>query len=266
MFNNLVESSSHRRELKRRGSYLFFTAITYVVFFAIAGVISINAYDARLTEQNLELVTLMRVVEFPATVPPAAQPQNPTTPRNTNPSDNRLDHYVRREAMASTARPDLVPDQVSTAANPNLPMPKSGIVRFDSYDADPGPGSDPNSSGTVRAQPKPVIVSVPQDPPPLFERPVPAVVRKKVINSEAILLPKPPYPLLAKQARAQGEVTVQVLVDESGKVVSARVLKGHPLLSHAAQAAAYQARFSPTTIGNQPVKVSGMITYNFILQ
>jgi TonB family protein len=61
-------------------------------------------------------------------------------------------------------------------------------------------------------------------------------------------------------------VTVQVLIDEAGKVISARAVSGHPLLIPEAQKAALQARFSPTTISDQPVKVSGVITYNFIIQ
>jgi TonB family protein len=87
-----------------------------------------------------------------------------------------------------------------------------------------------------------------------------------VINSEAIELPKPVYPPMAIQIRLQGTVAVQVLIDESGRVVSARAMSGHALLAGAAQQAAYRARFSPTKIGDQPVKVSGVITYNFVLQ
>ena len=59
MFNNLIESSSHAREFKRRGSFLLFTTATYVVLFVVTGVISIYAYDARLEEQSLEMVTLI---------------------------------------------------------------------------------------------------------------------------------------------------------------------------------------------------------------
>ena len=72
------------------------------------------------------------------------------------------------------------------------------------------------------------------------------------------------YPY-AIQAHAHGPVNVQVLIDETGKVVSARAVSGHPLLMAAAQQAAYRAVFSPTTLGGQAVKASGVIPYNFIL-
>jgi TonB family protein len=84
-----------------------------------------------------------------------------------------------------------------------------------------------------------------------------------VLNGKAISLPKPPYPPIAKQANASGTVVVQVLVDEEGNVVTARAVSGHPLLQTAAVTAARGAKFSPTKINGKPVKVSGVITYNF---
>jgi protein TonB len=86
-----------------------------------------------------------------------------------------------------------------------------------------------------------------------------------VITGLAVSLPRPAYSEIAKRAGVQGAVSVQVLVDEAGRVVSAKVVSGHPLLIVEAQRAALQARFSPTKLGDQPVKVSGVITYNFVL-
>jgi protein TonB len=60
-------------------------------------------------------------------------------------------------------------------------------------------------------------------------------------------------------------VSVQVLVDLDGRVISAKALSGSPFLIVEAQKAALQARFSPTLLSDQPVKVSGVITYNFVL-
>jgi TonB family protein len=84
-----------------------------------------------------------------------------------------------------------------------------------------------------------------------------------VLNGKAISLPAPEYPAMAKQARASGAVAVQVLIDENGSVVSARATSGHPLLQAAAVAAARQAKFSPTLLMGEPVKVTGVIVYNF---
>ena len=84
-----------------------------------------------------------------------------------------------------------------------------------------------------------------------------------VLNGKAISLPKPPYPPVARAAKASGTVVVQVTVDENGNVVSAEAVSGHPLLRAAAVAAARGARFAPTKLSGQPVKVSGVIQYNF---
>jgi len=87
-----------------------------------------------------------------------------------------------------------------------------------------------------------------------------------VLISKAISLPQPAYPPIAKQIRAQGPVNIQILVDEQGKVISAQVVSGNPTLVTAARDAAMRARFTPTLLNNQPVKVQGTIVYNFVLQ
>jgi TonB family protein len=60
-----------------------------------------------------------------------------------------------------------------------------------------------------------------------------------------------------------GQVTVQVLIDENGNVISASAASGHPLLRAAAVNAARASKFSPTKLSGQPVKVNGVIIYNF---
>lgn len=85
-----------------------------------------------------------------------------------------------------------------------------------------------------------------------------------ILNGKAISLPKPAYPPAARAVNAEGAVSVQVLIDEQGAVVSASAVSGHPLLRAAATEAAKGATFSPTLLQGEPVKVSGIITYNFI--
>ena len=93
-----------------------------------------------------------------------------------------------------------------------------------------------------------------------------ALVSGGVLNGKAIYKPQPAYPPDAKAAHAAGTVTVQILVDEEGKVVEEHAVSGHPLLRDAAETAARNSRFSPTRLQGQPVKVSGVITYSFVLQ
>lgn len=92
------------------------------------------------------------------------------------------------------------------------------------------------------------------------------LVEGGVLNGHAVSKPAPSYPNAAKQQGVGGVVVVYIVVDESGKVIKAEALCGHPLLTKAAVDAAQQARFTPTTLAGAPVKVSGVITYNFVLQ
>lgn len=87
-----------------------------------------------------------------------------------------------------------------------------------------------------------------------------------VLNGRAIQKPVPPYPQEAKDAGVSGMVTVRIVVDEAGKVVEAKAVSGHSLLHQASVDAAHQAQFEPTTLQGQPVKISGVLTYNFVLQ
>jgi hypothetical protein len=84
-----------------------------------------------------------------------------------------------------------------------------------------------------------------------------------ILNGKAVSLPRPEYSSFAKASRASGLVVIQVLIDEKGDVISARAVSGHSLLLPASLEAASRAKFSPTTLCDNPVKVAGVITYNF---
>ena len=86
-----------------------------------------------------------------------------------------------------------------------------------------------------------------------------------VLNGKALSLPVPVYPQVAMRARTGGKVEVEVIVDENGKVISAQAISGPPALRDAAIEAARRARFSPTKLSGAPVKVVGLINYNFTL-
>lgn len=87
-----------------------------------------------------------------------------------------------------------------------------------------------------------------------------------VLNGKAIKLPLPAYPEPAKAAHASGSVSVEVTVDEDGNVIAAHAVSGHPLLQAASVAAAREARFSPTKLSGQPVKIQGVLVYSFTAQ
>jgi TonB family protein len=86
-----------------------------------------------------------------------------------------------------------------------------------------------------------------------------------VLQGSALKRVQPSYPPVAKAARASGPVQVQITVNEKGEVIEAMAVSGHPLLREAALEAARQWQFKPTELGGAPVKVQGVLTFNFTL-
>lgn len=86
-----------------------------------------------------------------------------------------------------------------------------------------------------------------------------------VLITKATNKVQPQYPATAKAAGAQGAVQVRVVVNEKGEVITEDVVGGHPLLKDAAADAAKQWKFQPTEMNGQPVKVQGVLTFNFTL-
>lgn len=118
---------------------------------------------------------------------------------------------------------------------------------------DSSAGSKPAESKSVEEQAtKPVV------------KPLLKPVSVGILNGKALNLPKPVYPLAAKNARVAGLVVIEVVIDINGKVISAKAVSGPLFLQQAAVQAAYQARFSPTMVSGQPVKAMGTINYNFV--
>jgi len=86
----------------------------------------------------------------------------------------------------------------------------------------------------------------------------------QVLNGKAISLPKPFYPARARKEHRHGKVYVRVGIDETGTVMWARAICGDDVLGEEAEDAAREAKFTPTLLEGKPIKVSGMIVYDFI--
>ena len=261
MFDNLVESSSHKQDISRKGSFIVVTALIYgvlLVGFFVAGILW---YDAHLAEQELELTTLV------APVPVPQQQKEPEQKQEAKPTKVEQNVDVRKELVADVAESRLPPKEISAKAS-DVPPVRRGVTTVigssDSNASAPMPAG-PGAGAVVAA---PAKISIAEEPPPPAATPTPrtAPISGGVLNGKAISLPKPAYPPIARAAHAAGTVVVQVLIDENGSVVSAKAVSGHPLLQAVAVAAARQARFSPTKLSGQPVKVTGVIQYNFVAQ
>jgi protein TonB len=167
-----------------------------------------------------------------------------------------------QQNSANASKPLSNSTQPASAAadKPVSPLPSGGSLVKTSMAA---PGSTLGQVGNVASTSG---LKVEGEPPPVAPRvpkPILKPVSGGVLNGKAVDLPKPTYPPAARSARASGIVTVGVIIDETGKVISAKATSGHVLLREVAEQAAKGARFSPTLLSGQPVKVSGEINYNF---
>jgi protein TonB len=262
MFDNLVESNSHKDDIARKGSFIGVTLLVYAVLLLAFFVAGIYWYDNHLDQMELELTTLVAPVPVPQAPKQEQEQKQEAKPQKV---DQNVD--VRKELIADVAESRLPPKEISAKAS-DVPPVRSNVTTVlggsNSNATAPMPAGP--GSGTVTTTTQKVQIA--DEPPPPASTPTPprAPISGGVLNGKAINLPKPAYPPIARAAHAAGTVVVQVLIDENGNVVSAHAVSGHPLLQAAAVGAARSAKFSPTKLSGQPVKVTGVIQYNFVAQ
>ncbi len=180
-----------------------------------------------------------------ATVTNMVQPANnvpPSATKNisTAPTDNR------------NANLKSAPQQTTVAS---LQVPRRATIALS---ASFQPLGDFRNTSFVTNQ----RVAVDNAPAPPAPRSHPAV-SGGVLNGNALSLPPPVYPEAARRMGFVGVVEVEVTIDENGKVVSAKAISGPMMLRDSAVQAALRAKFTPSKLSGQPVKITGKIVYNF---
>ena len=269
MLDQLVESKSNSAENKRRSEFMLVTLVVAVTVLLSSWTYSLFAKDFGMGGDDLSLTTLVAPVPVPEEEPPP--------PPENKPEQRQPDVDVRKELIATIdMSPKEPPKEISTERLRVPPIRTDRLTVIGENNLNTGARVDPGQARVVDSgsttglstgggtAPSGGDDAAPPPPPPPAPKPVPKTVSGGVLNGKATSLPKPAYPPAAKAVRASGAVSVQVLISESGSVISASAVSGHPLLRAAAVSAARGARFSPTLLSGQPVKVSGVITYNFV--
>lgn len=196
--------------------------------------------------------------------PVAAKPEPSASPVKLTPAP------ANSNAPVSTPKTVATPN---TVANNNPPAP---AVKRPTNAPPASSGAPAASSMLALGMPNmtaagggvPVVKTTDDVPPPPVKPVAKASLRPVsggVLNGKAIEMPKPVYPDTARRAKMTGVVTVEVVIDVSGKVIGARAVSGPDMLRDAAERAARQAKFTPALLSGQPVRVSGVISYNFSL-
>ncbi|HKO98046.1 MAG TPA: TonB family protein [Pyrinomonadaceae bacterium] len=172
-------------------------------------------------------------------------------------SDKKNDE-IQEQFLSSFVLPEAAAP-APTVATTQPPAPRSGVREVPDGSATPN-GSD----GTVPTAAAKTPDGKPGEPNAAANKP--KSISGGVLNGKATSLPKPDYPIEAQNAGITGTVAVQVTVDEAGNVIEARAVSGHPLLQQPSVIAAQLAKFAPTSLMGDPVKVTGVIMYNFAKQ
>jgi protein TonB len=260
MFDRLIESDT--TDFKPRRRYFIVSSLVVGALFVSAVIVSIYAADIGLGNDTFELSAVLAPVEPPPEAPEPPQPQQQRTTNRTNEAPTR----VVKQLTIDVPPPEAPP--VSVTPNKYLSLPP-GPVQIAQQDtagqyngrSDASPGTEaPSQNSSSNTE---IVSSTTVDPPPpVISKPQPPK-HLGIVNGMAVSLPKPGYPSPALAMGITGKVDVQITIDETGKVISAKAASGHPLLRNAAETAAWKAKFTPTLLSKVPVKVTGVIVYNF---
>lgn len=254
------------------------TMMLVAALFASGLLWSLFAKDLGVGNESFELSALVAPVLIPAEKPPVPEPIIKEA-RSENAVKETVEKTTRRENILQISESPIVPKDISTVPLVNKERPRGTFTISNGEEltatsssprgrGDDREGNERNVGISQNSGANLVEESSKEVPPPIIKKPnpmpkSPVTQSLGVINGKAINLPKPAYPAAAQAVRAGGDVSVQVTIDESGRVISARAINGHVLLRNVSETAARSAKFDPTLLSNTPVKVTGIIIYKF---
>src|SRR5258707_4238890 len=106
---------------------------------------------------------------------------------------------------------------------------------------------------------------IPPPPPEPLVHHGPYLVGGRVQAPHIIRQVQPVYPVLAREAKMQGDVVIDTIIDERGQVTQMKLVSGSPLLAEAAFNAVGQWKYAPTLLNGTPVALEMEVTVHFNL-
>ena len=174
--------------------------------------------------------------------------------------NTKKDDALEEKFLSSFVLPERQNEtKVVATTDPDKQNPNPAEKPLDPNTQNVAPESE-NAPATPNNNTEPAPPSTPTSPAQGQQNPKKTPVNGGMLNGKAIYLPVPEVPA----GEATGVVLVAVLVDEQGGVIEARAVSGPQNLHAAAVAAARLARFNPTLLMGEPVRVSGTLSYNFV--
>jgi TonB family protein len=185
----------------------------------------------------------------------AAEVANPTVPARPErkPEKTTAAPPESQAPFAATAERTALPalEVEVVAGNRHVAVPaKSNAIHLDVGSVATGSGD----SGVNMPAPQSAAVAT-------AER-----VRLSPQTTQNVSVTVPPdYPLLARQMKVQGAVSLQALIARDGTIQELQILSGPEILATAAREAVKQWHFKPYLQNGQPVETQAKITVNFTI-
>jgi protein TonB len=240
---SLVESTTLLRSRNRWPAIAAFTVQAAVVA-ALVSVPLLHPEALLLKAPTLAALTL----------PP--QPLPPPRPR-------MIVVATASSAPASLATPNVPTSQPPLIRNTGTPVDAPLLpigLSMAPNSANPGAVFGPAGTGTGR-----IVVTQPTSGAGSSTAGKPVSISRGVSAGLLLEAIRPDYPAIAKISRTEGTVVVQAIISKSGRIESAHVLSGPPMLQASALEAVRGARYRPYLLNDQPTEVETTITITFRL-
>ncbi len=215
--------------------------------------------------------------------PVAAQPSDPVTesaPASEAPPEAapqaHTDIFIDNEPpkqprpqfppLSRTTSRSVTPARTRAVPIGEIKAPKAKMNPASSTSADPPPLLVGGAENLPEAAANSLLLGAGAAPPP------PAAIASKPATGGQLQEPRlissvqPVYPPTARAQRLQGVVSLDALVDETGKVVQTQVISGPIALQAAAQEAVRKWRYQPAQLNGRPISVHTRVNVRFTLQ
>jgi protein TonB len=168
---------------------------------------------------------------------------------------------VRQSEISSSGQlrtPTRIPQSVEMIKEEAAPPSVAGGVVGGVPGGIPGGQVGGVIGGIINATSGLSAIKLPAPPPPKRVR-----ISQGVTAGLLLRKVEPKYPIIARQARIQGQVVLAAIIDRQGAITNLQVVSGHPMLIGAAIEAVKEWRYRPYLLNGEPVEVETLVIVTF---
>ena len=251
------------------------------------GLFFLHSRPASLAGERSNSAPLAAEASVNASVSPQVIEVKADAEPSSSPADTRADEAAKSPAMLSAPSPAAATPAVETKTggmreafrnaeaklhlsigNSKMTNPTTAPTFAASRSDEPPAVSADDASGIAPGSPENGIANgIISSGSPAIPAPTPvATTGGQATLPRALSTVKPDYPVAAKSAHIEGDVTIQAEIDVTGKVIGMKVVSGPALLQNAALSALQQWKYEPAKLDGQPVAGRMVVTLKFRLQ